>query len=231
MTDRVGKAKRFTKSELKKFDGTQGRPVYVVFKGKVFDVSNSRLWIDGRHMGRHSAGDDLTESILNAPHGEEVFMKFSLVGELIEEGNARHRLTQMIERLNLHPIIVHFSIAYPIVVSLLSLLYLFTGWACLEVASYYLLVLGFLAGPFCGISGVFSWKVKYEGSMTRTFVRKMIFTVVLIVVMTICITWRTLQPDVLVLKNDLSYVYFALVVSLVLISTVLGYYGGKIVYS
>jgi len=92
-------------------------------------------------------------------------------------------------------------------------------------------VLGFLSGPFCGFSGAFSWKIKYEGRMTRAFSRKIIFTVALIVIMTICITWRTLQPDVLLLKNNLSYFYFALVGSLVPISIILGYYGGKIVYS
>jgi len=231
MSGREERAKRFTKSELKKFDGKQGRLAYVTFKGKVFDVSNSGLWGDGTHMDRHSAGDDLTESILNAPHGEEVFMKFPVVGELSEEGDARHRLPQRIERLHLHPIIVHFSIAYPIVVSLLSLLYFLTNVVCFELASYYLLVLGLLSGPFCGFSGVFSWKIKYEGRMTRAFSRKIIFTVALIVIMTICITWRTLQSDVLLWRNNLSYVYFALVVSLVPISIILGYYGGKIVYS
>jgi len=114
MSGKEERAKRFTKSKLKKFDGTQGRPAYVAFKGKVFDVSNSGLWRDGKHMDRHSAGDDLTESILNAPHSEEVFMRFPVVGELSEEEDVRHRLMQRIERLHLHPIIVHFSIAYPL---------------------------------------------------------------------------------------------------------------------
>jgi len=223
--------KRFTKNELKEFDGKGGKRAFIAFKGKVYDVSDSRLWIDGRHMERHLAGDDLTESILNAPHGEDVFMKFQVVGELIEEGYDRQKLVRRIQSLHLHPIIVHFSIAYPLVVSLLSLLFLLTGEVSFETASYYLLLLGFFAGPFCGLSGIFSWRVTYEGRMTRTFARKIVFTVILVIVITLSVTWRTLEPNILLLRNDLSYVYFALVASLVPLAIILGYYGGKIVYS
>jgi len=227
----IQKIKRFTNRELKEFDGTRGRPAYIAFKGKVYDVSNSRLWIDGKHQGRHSAGDDLTESILNAPHGEEIFMKFRIVGELKEENYFKQKLVQRIHSLHLHPIIVHFSIAYPLVVSLLSLLYLLTGQVSFETASYYLLILGFLSSPFCGLSGIFSWKVTYESRTSRTFTLKRIFTVILVIVITFCVVWRTLEPSILLLRNILSYVYFVLVMSLIPITLILGYYGGKIVYS
>jgi predicted heme/steroid binding protein len=50
----------FDIAELEKFDGNNGRPVYVAHKGKVYDVSNSKLWKNGLHMKRHHAGNDLT---------------------------------------------------------------------------------------------------------------------------------------------------------------------------
>jgi len=224
------KQRRFTTSELREFDGKEGRPAYMAFKGKVYDVSGSSLWTDGTHRGRHSAGDDLTQSIMNAPHGEEVLMKFQVVGELSQEESFRQKLTQRLEGLHLHPILVHFSIAYSILLPLLTILYIFTGEVSFEMASYYVLIVGFSSAPVAGLSGLFSWKVTYEGRMTKIFTRKIISTVVLIVVITVCFGWRTLNPYVLSTITDLSYIYLALVVSLVPISTILGYYGGKIVY-
>ncbi|MFC2170291.1 cytochrome b5 domain-containing protein, partial [Acidobacteriota bacterium] len=94
--------KRFSVSELKKFDGKEGRPAYVALKGKVYDITNSNFWKEGKHMGRHSAGYDLSEMIINAPHDGEVFIKFRIVGELSEKESSREELVKKIEKLHLH---------------------------------------------------------------------------------------------------------------------------------
>jgi predicted heme/steroid binding protein len=66
----AGKAE-LTPGELSQFDGTEGRPAYFSYGGKVFDATSSRLWKNGVHMGRHHAGADLTEELKLAPHGED----------------------------------------------------------------------------------------------------------------------------------------------------------------
>ncbi len=225
---KLGEERHFTLQELKEYDGKEGRPAYMAFNGKVYDVSNSSTWQNGIHLGKHFAGNDLTEGILSAPHGEEVFIKFHIVGELIKEKSFGQKLVLKIEELHLHPIAVHFSIAYSIAVSLLALLYVFTGNVAFETASYYMLILGFLASPIAALSGIFSWKVTYEGKMTKIFVRKIIFTVVLLVIISACFIWRTLNPDIM--TKDLDYIYLALLLSLVPTVTILGYDGGKIIY-
>ncbi len=223
--------RRFTISELKEFDGREGKPAYFAYMGKVYDVTESPLWKEGKHTGGHFAGRDLTENMINAPHSEEVFAEYPVVGKLIEEVAVKRQLLQMLERHHhLHPILVHFSIAYSILVPLLCILYLSVGGISLEMASYYVLILGFLSAPAAGISGFVSWKIRYEGRETRTFARKRACTIALTVVITICLVWRTLNPNVLVANTNLSYVYLALVLSLALLSTILGYDGGKIVY-
>lgn len=69
--------------ELKQFDGKEGRPAYIAYKGEIFDVSESKLWKDGQHMGRHHAGTDLTEALAQAPHGEEkIFDRSKHMGQL-----------------------------------------------------------------------------------------------------------------------------------------------------
>ncbi len=35
--------RKFTREELKKYDGKNGRPAYIAYKGKVYDVSDSHL--------------------------------------------------------------------------------------------------------------------------------------------------------------------------------------------
>ena len=52
----MGEMKKFTLEELAKFDGKEGRPAYVAYKGKVYDVSESWMWEDGDHQGLQEAG-------------------------------------------------------------------------------------------------------------------------------------------------------------------------------
>ena len=73
--------RNFTLDDLEKFDGKEGRPAYVAHKGKVYDVTESSQWIDGDHIG-HAAGEDLTEQMEIAPHGEDVMERMKLVGVL-----------------------------------------------------------------------------------------------------------------------------------------------------
>jgi len=78
-----GAERKFTIEELKQYDGRDGRPAYIAYKGKVYDVTDSFLWIDGDHQGQHAAGKDLTEDMALAPHGEETLERVKLVGVLV----------------------------------------------------------------------------------------------------------------------------------------------------
>jgi arsenite oxidase small subunit len=75
----------FNLNELKKFDGKEGNPLYLIFKGKVYDLSESKLWINGSHMGKHSYDEKLEETIKEAPHQEEVLSRFPVIGEIKQE--------------------------------------------------------------------------------------------------------------------------------------------------
>ena len=76
--------KKFSAEDLKQFDGSNGKPLYVVFKGKVYDLTTSPLWLQGTHMGMHNKNDDLTEAIKTAPHTEDNVFRFPYVGEIAE---------------------------------------------------------------------------------------------------------------------------------------------------
>jgi len=76
--------RKFTLEELKNYDGKDGRPAYITYKGKVYDVTDDFLWTGGDHQGEHAAGRDLTEEMALAPHGDDVVERVKLVGVLVK---------------------------------------------------------------------------------------------------------------------------------------------------
>jgi predicted heme/steroid binding protein len=76
------KTQKFTLQELKEFNGRNGKPAYVGYKGKVYDVTDSSLWGEGDHMG-HTAGENLTEQMEIAPHAEDVLERMKTVGIIV----------------------------------------------------------------------------------------------------------------------------------------------------
>src|SRR3989337_366906 len=75
---------RFWKKELEQYNGKDGALAFISYKGKIYDVSSSFLWQNGNHQVLHNAGVDLTHSLGQAPHGEELLESFPVVGTLQE---------------------------------------------------------------------------------------------------------------------------------------------------
>jgi predicted heme/steroid binding protein len=69
--------------ELALCDGNEGRPALFAYMGTIYDAGASRFWKQGNHMGRHQAGNDLTEVLSQAPHGAELVTKLLAVGRLV----------------------------------------------------------------------------------------------------------------------------------------------------
>ncbi|MBI5562391.1 MAG: cytochrome B5 [Deltaproteobacteria bacterium] len=73
--------KTFNEEELKKHDGSSPElPIYFAYKGKVYEVTKSPLFIEGMHF-EHFAGCDLTDYMADAPHDDEVMAELTVVGE------------------------------------------------------------------------------------------------------------------------------------------------------
>ena len=79
----MSEQKKVTKQELEENNGKNGKPAYIAYQGKVYDVSESSFWMDGDHLGMHQAGKDLTGELEMAPHKEENLPKVKLVGDLV----------------------------------------------------------------------------------------------------------------------------------------------------
>ncbi len=75
--------RKFTSNELAENNGKNGKPAYIAYQGKVYDVTASAMWLEGDHLGTHEAGKDLTNELELAPHGEENFQRVKQVGILV----------------------------------------------------------------------------------------------------------------------------------------------------
>jgi predicted heme/steroid binding protein len=75
-----------TPEQLSHFDGKENRPAYISYKGMVYNVTNNRLWKNGAHMVKHIAGNDLTDALKTAPHGEDKVLAMPQVGMLVTSG-------------------------------------------------------------------------------------------------------------------------------------------------
>jgi predicted heme/steroid binding protein len=71
----------YTKSQLALRNGQDRPEIWVAFDGKIFDMTTSKLWKNGKHY-EHWAGQDLTEELIDAPHSAKVFEKFEPIGQL-----------------------------------------------------------------------------------------------------------------------------------------------------
>jgi predicted heme/steroid binding protein len=70
-----------TRSQLALRNGQDKEAIWIAYRGIVYDVTRSRLWRDGKHY-EHWSGQDLTDELPDAPHGEKVFERFEAVGRL-----------------------------------------------------------------------------------------------------------------------------------------------------
>lgn len=71
----------YSRSHLALRNGQDKPEIWVAYKGMIYDVSRSKLWRKGNHY-EHWAGQDLTDELKDAPHNENVFDKFKVIGVL-----------------------------------------------------------------------------------------------------------------------------------------------------
>ena len=72
----------YTRFQLALRNGQDREEIWVAFKGDIYDVTESRLWRNGKHY-EHWAGQDLTEELEDAPHTAKVFERFKVIARLV----------------------------------------------------------------------------------------------------------------------------------------------------
>jgi predicted heme/steroid binding protein/uncharacterized membrane protein len=230
--------KEFNVQELSEYTGQNGKPAYIAHKGKVYDVSQSKLWRTGFHMKRHHAGEDLTADIQAAPHGIEVFEKFPQVGVLkkeVPEIEIPRALDWLISkapflRRHPHPMTVHFPIVFVLSTTAFNLLFLITGIKSFETTALHCLAAGIFF-TFVAIStGFYTWWLNYMAKPLRPVHIKIPLTLTLLVMEIIILVWRIKVPTVLDSINTATIIYLLLILSYVPIILIIGWYGASMTF-
>lgn len=229
------------KNELKKYDGKDGNPAYVAINGKIYDVTDSKLWKNGKHVNRHLAGTDLSHDINAAPHNTEVFEKFKEVGTLKETTvEEKPPLPEWIVNFfkkytfferHPHPMIVHFPMAFFITSSIFLLwYYLVNPVQSLIDSIFYLHILGVISLPFAIITGWVSWKYNYFGKRIGYITRKIILTIIVLVFNIIVLVSMINNPNILVSPQGIEILVPIFIISYLPIVSIIGHHGGQLVY-
>ena len=222
------------KDEFQQLNGKGGKPAYIAYEGKIYDVSRSEHWRNGRHMNSHSAGEDLTYALSRAPHGEEVLDRINQVGLLEDDIEYSHRnkkkerLSDLYRFLHPHPVFIHFPIGSIVLGMVLQLLYLISKNTSFEDAAFYAFFFGAVFEFPAIASGIFSWWLNYNFALTSIFKNKLIFSAILLLMSWFIVFARFFVPDISFRTDMLSIVYHIFVFSSALVVFILGYYGGKI---
>jgi len=231
-------AKEIDPDELKKHDGEDGRPAYIAHMGKIYDVTQSKLWKNGRHMNRHNAGNDLTHDIQAAPHTLDVLERYPEVGTLKEKPPER-KLPPALERVlarvpmlrrHPHPMTVHFPIAFTLAVPAFVFLYLVTGISAFEITALHCLGAAIFFTPITIATGFYTWWLNYLAKWIHPVIMKQVLSFLLLLLETLLFVWRIYNPDVLSTFDQPGTIYFLLVICLFAITTVIGWYGAKLTF-
>jgi predicted heme/steroid binding protein/uncharacterized membrane protein len=232
----------FSREELKAFDGRDGRPVYVAYDGKVYDVSASKLWKTGSHMRRHASGQDLSADLAAAPHRVEVFDRVPQVGALepetragAEAGHLPAPLAALLERFPFlerhpHPMTVHFPIVFLMATPVFAALALITGRESFEVTSLNTLGAGVFFTAVAMVTGVFTWWVNYMARAIKAVAIKIRVSAIMLVISATAFAWRLSEPRLLHDLQGAHVIYAALLLSLLPLVSVVGWYGATLTF-
>ncbi|MBD3288962.1 hypothetical protein GF337_09180 [candidate division KSB1 bacterium] len=230
------------KNQLADNNGKEGKPTYVAVDGKIYDLSESKMWRNGKHMNRHQGGEDLSNSFDAAPHGKEVLERFAEIADynpeadLAEESPLPQWIMDIFEKhpflkRHPHPMIVHFPMAFFITASLFMLwYYIISPIPSMLDSIFYMHILGTLSLPFAMITGWFAWKVNYMGRSIGYVTRKIIFSFVVVAFDIAVLLSLIYVPDILVSPQGIELLVPAMIISYLPIVSYIGQQGGQLVY-
>ncbi len=237
--------KEIDEKTLLEYTGKEGKPTYISAHGRVIDVSASKLWKGGLHMGRHHAGKDLTADIAGAPHGLEVLDRYPQVGTLKAEGAPAAAapdgpaLPSFVSgllaaypllRRHPHPATVHFPIVFSLSASFFSVLYVLTANRSFDETAFYCLIGAVIFMPLGIATGFATWWINYMAQPMRPATIKKYVSCATAVVVAFLVAWRAYVPGVLDGPSYLSVVYLILVIALSPAVLTVAYYGGTLTF-
>ena len=231
--------REFELEKLREFDGKEGRPAYVVYDGKVYDVSGSKRWKGGLHMNRHHAGNDLTTDIQAAPHDPDILERYPQVGTLKKATETDSQLPQALSRFlatapffrrHPHPMTIHFPIAFTFATFAFTFLYLITGLEHFEITAFYCLGAAVFFTPVAIVTGFYTWWVNYGARSIRTVRMKQKLSFLLLSIEIGLFLWQWKHPHLLQTLNWQAFLYLLLILFMFFVVSMIGWFGASLTF-
>ncbi len=219
--------------ELAQYNGQNGQKAYIAYKGKIYDVTDSKRWKNGLHMARHKAGEDLTDFLALAPHTDEVLKSFEVVGALdVEESKStkKEKLINFYQKFHPHPVLIHYPLGLFFFAALMETLFLLTSLKSFDDSAIYAFSVATLMSIPAILAGLLSWWINYDKKTTKIFKNKIRFSILLFFIGVLTIFIRITHPDMLANHNSLYLLYNLLIFANLPVVLFIAYEGGKITW-
>jgi hypothetical protein len=132
--------------------------------------------------------------------------------------------------MHAHAISVHFTNAlFPVAVFFL-IIFLFSGREPFRQTYGHLMILATLSVPPAYLTGLITWKEKYNGALAPIFLRKIRYSPLIFVLGCLCTIWYWMSPGIAEETSGAGLVFLLLNLALLIPVTYLGHLGGKIVF-
>ncbi len=231
--------KEFTLKMLAENNGENDKPIYIAHKGKVYDVSESRLWKGGVHMKRHKAGNDLSTDIQAAPHETDVLERYPQIGVLENKQETLMPMPEFLSRLltrfpmlrrHPHPMTVHFPIVFMFSATVFTILFLMTGTNSFETTAFHCLGAGVLFSVVAIATGWYTWWLNYQSKPLKAVTIKKPVSIIMLATAASAFIIRAAVPDILYPFRGISLIYLIPVLSLFPFVTVIGWFGASLTF-
>jgi predicted heme/steroid binding protein/uncharacterized membrane protein len=181
--------------------------------------------------GHVAASGIEVDAIRAAPAGREAASD----GEIDSGREAASVLERVLERhpflkRHPHPAVVHFPIGFMYAALIFAAIFLLSGRAACGRSLVVTLLAGVAVSPFAIGSGFLSWWVNYMARPIRQIRIKIIASTAMFVLGLTALVWYFVRPDVMYDRSVTGALYFTLLFTLVPLVSVVGFFGGTLVY-
>lgn len=182
--------------------------------------ANLFVEIDAHGKTIGEAGGAEIEPVMAAPGGKKPKASRSFFNYLAE----------LVLRLHLHPISVHFPNGIlPAVVIFLGISVYF-NIVSLEAAAYYNLIFVLLMLPVVLLTGYIEWQKRYKGIKTAIFITKILCSLVVLGTTNVLVFWRLIDPAVATAASPSRMIYLGIAAAMLGAVALAGHLGGKLVF-
>ncbi len=167
--------------------------------------------------------------LVSAPAAEEPVEPATKIDQL--KAQALTFVEEMRTAFVPHAVAAHFPNALLPTCFLFLLLAVFSGKETFEATTFYLLFVAFLSVPVTAVTGLVDWKKKYAGEPAPIFRKKIVLAIALFLLSVVATGWRWHSPEVLSSGGFSACAYSLLILAMLGCVSLLGHYGGLLVFA